>query len=75
MQRINKIGEGVKTLSRMLGHCFADFTIYDRAANRNVIISDGLVVPYQIIIGRTMAGEFKNVYLDAQKAGKIHRTL
>ncbi len=42
---------------------------------QDVIISDGLVVPYQIIIGRTMAGGFKNVYLDAKKAGKIHRTL
>lgn len=42
---------------------------------RDVIISDGLVVPYQIIIGRTMAGGFKNVYLDAKKAGKVHRTL
>lgn len=42
---------------------------------RGVIISDGLVMPYQIIIGRTMAAGFKDVYMDAKKAGRIHRTL
>lgn len=42
---------------------------------QDVIISDGLVMPYNIIIGRTMAGELKDVYLNAKKAGKIHRTL
>jgi len=42
---------------------------------RDVIITDGLVVPYNILIGRTMAGEIKNVYLNAKKAGKVHRTL
>ena len=30
---------------------------------RDVIITDGLIMPYNILIGRTMARTFKDVYL------------
>ena len=30
---------------------------------KNVIISDGLVMPYNIMIGRNMAREFKDIYI------------
>jgi hypothetical protein len=42
---------------------------------RDVIISDGIVMVRPIIIGGGMAEEFKRQYMDAKKAGKIHKTL
>ena len=42
---------------------------------RDVIISDGLVLPYNILIGGGMKRMFKDVYMSAKKSGKIHRTL
>lgn len=42
---------------------------------RNVIISDGLVLPYRIMIGGNMAKEFKEIYMRAKKAGNLHKTL
>ena len=42
---------------------------------RDVIISDGLVIPYNIIIGGGMKRMFKEIYMDAKKNGRIHQTL
>jgi len=42
---------------------------------RDVIISDGLVIPYNIYIGGGMKKMFKDVYMDAKKSGRIHRSL
>lgn len=42
---------------------------------REDIISDGLVIPYNIIIGGGMKKIFKNVYMSAKKNGTIHQTL
>lgn len=40
---------------------------------RNVIISDGLVLPYNIVIGKNTARQFKDIYMDAKKNGKFIR--
>ena len=42
---------------------------------RDVIISDGLVIPYNIILGGGMKRMFKDVYMAAKKSGQIHRSL
>ena len=42
---------------------------------RDVIISDGLVMPYNIIVGGGMKQMFKNVYMTAKKSGQIHQSL
>lgn len=42
---------------------------------RDVIISDGLVIPYNIYVGSGMKRMFKDVYMDAKKSGRIHRSL
>ena len=42
---------------------------------RDVIISDGLVIPYNIIVGGGMKQMFKDVYMTAKKSGRIHRSL
>ncbi|MFQ7311607.1 MAG: hypothetical protein ACLROL_07105 [Sellimonas sp.] len=42
---------------------------------RDVIISDGLVMPYNIMIGGGMKRTFKDVYMAAKKSGQIHRSL
>ena len=42
---------------------------------RDVIISDGLVMPYSIMIGSSMARLFKDIYMSAKKSGNIIRTL
>ncbi len=42
---------------------------------RDVIISDGLVSPYNILIGSGMKRIYKDIYMDAKKSGRIHRTL
>ena len=54
-------------LPLMMGATFIPF--------RDVIISDGLVLPYNILIGGGMKRMFKDVYMSAKKSGKIHRTL
>ena len=41
----------------------------------DVIISDGLIQTYNIIIGGNMARSFKDVYMLAKKNGMIHRQL
>lgn len=42
---------------------------------RDVIISDGLVASYPIVIGKNMAKQMKNIYMEAKKKGKIIRTM
>ena len=42
---------------------------------RDVIISDGLVMTYNILIGGGMKRTYKDIYMDAKKNGRIHRTL
>lgn len=42
---------------------------------RDVIISDGLVIPYNIFIGGGMKKMFKDVYMAAKKNGEICRSL
>lgn len=42
---------------------------------RDVIISDGLVLPYDIIIGGGMKKMLSDVYMTAKKNGTIHRSL
>lgn len=42
---------------------------------KRVIISDGLVYPYNVIIGGGMKKIFKDVYMGAKKNGTIHQTL
>ena len=42
---------------------------------RDVIISDGLVMPYNILIGGGMKRMFKDSYMAAKKSGQIHRSL
>lgn len=42
---------------------------------RDVIISDGLVMPFNIIIGGGMKRVFKDIYMNAKQNGMIHDTL
>ena len=42
---------------------------------RDVIISDGLVIPYNILVGGGMKRIFKDVYMAAKKSGQIHQSL
>jgi len=42
---------------------------------RDVIISDGLVMPYNIIVGSGIKRRMKNIYMDAKKNNRIHRSL
>ena len=39
------------------------------------IISDGLVMPYNIVIGKNMAKQFKDVYMSAKKSGTLIKSL
>ncbi len=42
---------------------------------RNVIISDGLVMSYNIIVGGGIKKMFKDVYMNAKQNGSIHHSL
>jgi hypothetical protein len=42
---------------------------------RDVIISDGLVMPYNIISGSGIKRMLKDVYMTAKQNGQIHRSL
>ena len=42
---------------------------------RSMIISDGLIQTYNILMGKNMARPFKDTYMDAKKSGRIHRQL
>ena len=42
---------------------------------RDVIISDGLVMPFNILVGGGMKRMFKDLYMTAKKSGRIHQSL
>ena len=42
---------------------------------RNVIITDGLIMPYNLMIGSNMTRTFKDVYMNAKRAGTIKKSL
>ena len=42
---------------------------------RDVIISDGLVIPYNITIGTNMKKQFQDVYMNAKKNGMVTKSL
>lgn len=42
---------------------------------RDKIISDGLVIPYNVCFGKGYSSEFKDIYLNAKKNKKIHFSL
>lgn len=42
---------------------------------KNVIISDGIVTPYNVIFGKNYASSFKEIYMSAKKSGTIIKTL
>lgn len=42
---------------------------------RDVIISDGLVMPYNIVIGKNMKKQFKDIYMSAKKSGTLIKSL
>lgn len=42
---------------------------------RDVIISDGLVIPYNITIGTNMKKQFRDVYMKAKKTDSVIRSL
>lgn len=41
---------------------------------RDMIITDGLIMPYRVVIGGNMAKSFKDVYMAAKKGGYLIRT-
>ncbi len=42
---------------------------------RDVIISDGLVMPYNILVGGEMKRMLKDMYMAAKNSGQIHQSL
>lgn len=42
---------------------------------KGVIISDGLVMPYNIVMGGNMKRQFKDRYMEAKNNGTLHKTL
>lgn len=42
---------------------------------KDVIISDGLLIALPLQIGTNMKREFKDIYLDTKKSGRIHKSL
>jgi len=42
---------------------------------KNVIITDGIVIPYNIIFGGNYKRELKDVCIDAKKGGDLHTSL
>ena len=42
---------------------------------RDKIITDGLVISYDIVFGRGAAADFKDTYMNAKKMGEIHFSL
>ena len=42
---------------------------------RDVIISDGLVIPFNVIVGGGIKRMVKDVYMTAKKSGRIHQSL
>lgn len=42
---------------------------------KDVIISDGILIPYNINIGRNMSSSFKDIYMTAKKNGMLRKEL
>ena len=42
---------------------------------RDVIISDGLVILYNVVIGKNMALQFEDIYMDVKKSGLLIKSL
>ena len=42
---------------------------------KNVIITDGLIMPYNLMIGGNMTKTFRDVYMDAKRLGAIEKSL
>ena len=42
---------------------------------RNIIITDGLIMPYNLMIGGNMTKTFRDVYMDAKRLGAIEKSL
>lgn len=42
---------------------------------RDAIITDGLIMPYNLMIGRNMKREFKEVYMTAKRNGELKKSL
>lgn len=42
---------------------------------KNVIIHDGIISPYNIYLGKNMADEVRQIYLNAKSAGCLHKTI
>lgn len=42
---------------------------------KDVIISDGLVMPYNVEVGRNMTKSFKEIYMSAKKNNRINKSL
>ena len=42
---------------------------------RDVIITEGLIMPYNMVIGSNMARSFKEIYMTAKKNGEIIKKL
>lgn len=42
---------------------------------KDVIITDGLIMPFNVIIGKNMSRTFKDVYMAAKKSGEIVNSL
>lgn len=42
---------------------------------KDVIISDGIVIPYNVILGNGIRSRYKDIYMNAKKNARIHNTL
>lgn len=42
---------------------------------RDKIITDGLIMPYSLLIGGNMKRQFKEVYMTAKRSGKLQKSL
>lgn len=42
---------------------------------KDMIISDGLVTPYNTVFGSSTAGQLEQIYLAAKRNGRLHRSL
>lgn len=42
---------------------------------RNMIITDGLIMPYNLMIGGNMKQQFKGVYMTAKRNGELQKSL
>ena len=66
----------VSTWDEMFGYAHLPLMIHTTLIPfEDVIISDGLVQTYNVIIGGNMAMAFKDIYMTAKKSGALYRKL